>query len=117
MDVDGLLERLRVGEVVAVPRDEFDTLSAAFAYERTVDTGLAGPIHVVHVDDLWAVVEFPRRSVDVAVRPLADADEVDAFIDDRLAVYEKMWDGCGCRPDYWGRRQRAEDPCRRDDEA
>ena len=97
-----LVRRLRGGEVVALPRAEFDDMPTGSRYERTIDTGLAGPIHVLHVDDLWAVVEFPPRSTDVAVRPLADEAAVDAFVADRLATYERMWDGCGCRPDYWG---------------
>ena len=35
-----------------------------------------------------------------ALRRLA-ADEVDDFVRDRLAIYERMWDGCGCRVDYY----------------
>jgi len=102
MDVPGLAERLRRGDVVAVPKKDFEVLSSSLEYERTVDTGLAGPLHVVRVDDGWAVVEFPPRSDAVAVRPLPGREAADAFVADRLALYDKMWDGCGCRPDYWG---------------
>lgn len=116
MDVRELLERLHGEEVFAVPKTEFEPLSAELGYERTVDTGLAGHIHVLHSAASWAVIELPPCSTDVAVRPLADEEAVELFIADRLALYEKMWDGCGCRPDYWGPWRGAADTCGREEE-
>lgn len=115
MDVRQLLERLHGDEVIAVPKAEFEPLSAGLDYERTVDTGLGGPVHVLHSGRSWALIEFPPRSTEVAVRPLPGAEAVEMLIADRLAVYEKMWDGCGCRPDYWGPWLGAGDTCRREE--
>ena len=34
------------------------------------------------------------------LRRLAE-DEVAAFVKDRLDTYERMWDGCGCKVEYF----------------
>jgi len=35
------------------------------------------------------------------VRRLGGEDEARAFIRDRLDTYDRMWDGCGCKIDYY----------------
>jgi len=34
-------------------------------------------------------------------RRFSDQREVDLFVERRLDQYERMWDGCGCRIDYY----------------
>ena len=36
-----------------------------------------------------------------ALRVLSDASEANRFVAERLDQYERMWDGCGCRIDYY----------------
>ena len=33
-------------------------------------------------------------------RVLPSVDEANRLVDDRLAAYDRMWNGCGCRIDY-----------------
>jgi len=48
-----------------------------------------------------AAVERPGAGRRV-VRPLPDEEAVRRFVADRLTAYERMWDGCGCKIDYYG---------------
>ena len=50
--------------------------------------------------DGFAALEQPAPDTWV-VRRLGERAEADRFIQDRLAQYERMWDGCGCRIDYY----------------
>ena len=43
--------------------------------------------------------ETPER--EVLVRKLASIDAANGLVDGRLADYERMWDGCGCKIDYF----------------
>jgi hypothetical protein len=36
----------------------------------------------------------------VYLRAMADREAAEAFVSDRLATYERMWDGCGCKVHY-----------------
>ena len=33
-------------------------------------------------------------------RVVADLEAAGRFVDNRLAAYDRMWDGCGCKVDY-----------------
>jgi hypothetical protein len=35
------------------------------------------------------------------MRRLSDADEACQFVQRRLEDYERVWDGCGCKIDYY----------------
>jgi hypothetical protein len=36
-----------------------------------------------------------------AVRRFASHEEANQFVQQRLKDYERMWDGCGCKIDYY----------------
>ncbi len=55
---------------------------------------------IVRLDGFFAAVEQPSTSERV-LRRLADAEEVGRFVRQRLEEYERMWDGCGCKIDYY----------------
>lgn len=66
---------------------------------REEDTTLSGPIRVLALDGgLWVQEQAPdgRR----LLRRFDDRAAADAFVDRRLEIYDRMWDGCGCKIDY-----------------
>jgi hypothetical protein len=42
--------------------------------------------------------ETPDRVV--LTRRMATREAAEAFVNDRLEIYERMWDGCGCKINY-----------------
>ena len=46
------------------------------------------------------VAEASAREADVVLRPLAE-ESVAEFVAQRQATYDRMWDGCGCKIDYY----------------
>lgn len=98
-DADELLERLEAGEIVPLAATDWQRLSGAFEIAEEIATGLAGSILLIRrprgagkMRPGWALVEQPEPKVRV-VRPLASEKEARALIADRLAAYERMWDG------------------------
>jgi len=91
-----LLRRLAAGEIVPVKIERWEDFVGAFRIVETVTTALGSTILVARweADGIvnWGMVEDAedRRRV---VRPLADEAAVRALIADRLAAYERMWDG------------------------
>ena len=66
---------------------------------REEDTTLAGPIRVLAFDgDLWVQEQAPDGRI--LLRRFDDRAAADAFVDRRLEIYDRMWDGCGCKIDY-----------------
>ncbi|UCC82757.1 MAG: hypothetical protein JSW46_17585 [Gemmatimonadota bacterium] len=49
----------------------------------------------------WAELAEACEVVERVLRRLSDAEEAGHFVKDRLEAYERMWDGCGCKIDYY----------------
>ena len=60
---------------------------------------------VVRVGEELVAVEAPSRGARVA-RVLGSAADAQAFVRKRMAEYERMWDGCGVKVDYFGDGER-----------
>ena len=96
--LEELLARLAAGEVVPVDDEDWRQWRGAFAVVEQNETVPGGTQRLVRwpVPGArrrgWALVEEPEPGL-LAVRPLRDEAEARALIADRLAAYERMWDG------------------------
>ena len=79
---------------------EWKGLADHFPVEERHQTHLAGELLIVRFQGNLAAVEAPSRDARVA-RLLGGADEARAFVQKRLEEYERMWDGCGVKVDYY----------------
>lgn len=93
-----LLERLAGGEIVPLKNKVWSDLADAFPVVEDIETHMSGKILLVRrpvpgqARPGWAIVEDPAPEQKV-IRPLNNAREARALIADRLAAYERMWDG------------------------
>jgi hypothetical protein len=79
--------------------DELAELMDVAEVLRDADTCLAGRIRVLTLDGVVMVQEQDQDG-EILVRRLDTEAAANALVDDRLATYERMWDGCGCTVDY-----------------
>ncbi|MBW1880333.1 MAG: hypothetical protein JRI25_23275 [Deltaproteobacteria bacterium] len=100
MSAESILTALRDGEVVVTTPSEWEAASSAFEVLEEHDTLVAGMLRILQGPSGLVALEEPKRTERV-LRPLRDPDQVRAFVADRLASYERMWDGCGCRVQYY----------------
>lgn len=91
-----LVTRLTDGEIVPVDEAKWNAMKEGVTVVEDIDTAMSGRILLVRWPGEkrkgWAIVEDPAPRLKV-VRPLNDEDEARALIADRLAAYERMWDG------------------------
>jgi len=98
MTRDKLIAELAAGKVVPFAAGDWPALAGDFKLVREIPTGLGGVMLLVRRPLPagrklgWALVEDPQPGEKV-VRPLASEKEARALIADRLAAYERMWDG------------------------
>jgi hypothetical protein len=83
----------------AVEWAELDQKFERVACHRTF---VAGDLLIMRSNFGLFAVEQPEPDTRVA-RFLTDAAEVDRFIAERMDQYERMWDGCGCKIDYYSK--------------
>jgi len=67
---------------------------------RTEDTHLADFIRIIKYDDNIFIQEITFKK-EILLRKINSLDEADKFLQERLDFYERKWDGCGCKIDYY----------------
>ncbi len=100
MTVEELTTRLASEKVVSLPTPEWESMKDAFEEVERHATFIAGDLVIVRRHGVLYALEEPS-SRERVLRRLHE-DEVRSFVRDRLETYERMWDGCGCRVEYYG---------------
>jgi hypothetical protein len=102
MTMEELDRRLRSERIVPLSAADWAELAADFEEVERHDTLVAGHLLIVRGAAGLAAVEQPSPDARVG-RRLADDKEAHRFVQGRLEQYERMWDGCGCKVDYYAR--------------
>jgi hypothetical protein len=98
--IEEFRRRLELGGTVPLSALEWNAIAGSFPVEERHQTQLAGELLIVRVGKDLAAVEAPSRDARVA-RILGGPDEARAFVSRRMEEYERMWDGCGVKVDYF----------------
>lgn len=93
-------ERIEAGGTVPLSREEWESVAETFEVVERHNTQLAGDLLIIRVGNALAALESPSRDARVA-RLLGGEEEVRAFVQKRLEEYERMWDGCGVKVEYF----------------
>ena len=75
-----------------IQADELATLLAGYALLKEIDSGMTGAIRVLEHPQGYILSEQDCRG-QIWVRYRKDLAELEALIEERLASYERMWDG------------------------
>jgi len=95
---DDLIAKLAAGDIVPMAEKVWTEWAGSFPVVEDIDTFMAGHLLLVRRPvpggkiPAWAIVEEPEPRKRV-IRPLKTEKEARALIADRLAAYERMWDG------------------------
>ncbi len=100
MNRQELEARLREDEIVVLETAAWQAIANTVRVLEQHDTLIKGMLTIIDTSVGPAAVEEPSTNVRV-IRRLRDTAAVRAFIEERLKVYERMWDGCGCKVDYF----------------
>ena len=100
MDSAMLLKAFENTSRVSLTSEELDDLLAAATIVREEDSCISGMLRILRLENGTIVVqeETPKKEVLVRTRPSLEAAQ--EFVSGRLEVYERMWDGCGCKVNY-----------------
>jgi len=100
MTNEELNRRLLSETVVTLQPAEWQQIEASFEEVERHPTLIAGDLLIVRDESGLVAVEEPSPRERV-LRRLGGEDEVRRFVKDRLDTYDRMWDGCGCKVEYY----------------
>jgi hypothetical protein len=99
MEARDLIEQIEKQEILPLDREDLPKLLEVADTIQADDTCLAGWIRILSIDGHVAVQEQTPDG-EILLRRLASREAAERFVERRLADYERMWDGCGCKIDY-----------------
>jgi hypothetical protein len=100
MNNHDLVATLQTRAPIPVDRDVLVSLLEEAEVLRQENTCVAYWIRILSVDGAILVQEETPEGNALA-RRMPSIEDANAFVNDRLATYERMWDGCGCKINYF----------------
>ena len=98
--LQNILSKLAEGEILSFTSQEFREYLAEFMEVKHVDTRMKGNIYLLRKEDRCFIAESPDQDT-IAMREVESLEAGETFVQKRLDTYDRMWDGCGCRIDYF----------------
>lgn len=100
MDMDRLVTEMKDRLSYLMSPAKLDDLlnSCEIIFER--DTLISGFIRILKYKDYFITQETTNKN-EVALRLYDSREKADELVQDHLDTYDQMWDGCGCKVDYY----------------
>ncbi|MEJ2580612.1 MAG: hypothetical protein P8127_03075 [Acidobacteriota bacterium] len=95
-----LVAKLQSPAPIPVDRENLVNLLETAEVLRQDNTCVAGWIRILSIDGAILVQEETPDGNALA-RRMASIEDANSFVDNRLGTYERMWDGCGCKINYF----------------
>jgi hypothetical protein len=102
MNSEDLVKKLIKNKILILPEG---TLTEVLKLKnlkilREEETHISGKIRILELNRNLIIQETTLNH-ELSLRKMKNPKEAKLFIKDRLTTYEKMWDGCGCKVDYY----------------
>lgn len=97
-----LLNKLKRKNIVILPEETLDDILKINGLKiiREDDIHISDQIRILKINSVIILQERTTKH-ELSLRKLKSIEEANKVVNDRLETYEKMWDGCGCKVDYY----------------
>ena len=97
-----LLDKLKRKKIVILSEETLDDILNIIGLKiiREDDTHISDHIRILKINSVIILQERTTKH-ELSLRKLKSIEEANKVVNDRLETYEKMWDGCGCKVDYY----------------
>ncbi len=92
--------KLMKQNILLLPSDNLDVILSNTQVIEDKDTLMSDHIRILKDDDDIFVQEITNKN-ELSIRKMESAEEAEKFVEIRMETYEKMWDGCGCKVNYY----------------
>ena len=93
-------KRFRTKKYIVISANELAGLLKSSKIIIEQDTRLRDYIRILQVEGYFILQETSNTS-EIIIRSFENVIEAMNLVNDRLQVYDKMWDGCGCKINYY----------------
>jgi hypothetical protein len=93
-------KRFKTEKYIVISDGELSDLlrSSKIVFEQ--DTRFRSFIRIFRIENLFCVQENTDKG-EIMIRQFEIEAEAMNLVNDRMEIYDKMWDGCGCKINYY----------------
>ena len=95
-----IINKLNSQKVVIIPFENLDQLLSAVEIVVQRNTYFSDMIRILKYKEIYMIQEKTIRD-EIAIRTAESLKSAQDFIQRRMEIYENMWNGCGCKVNYY----------------
>lgn len=100
MEAKEIFNKASHSKYIIIQEDELKNVLDHTDIIRIEDTQLSDLIRLLNYDGKLFIQETTFKK-EIIIRKINTMQDADLFIKERLDYYERKWDGCGCKIDYY----------------
>jgi len=100
MEAKEIFNKASHSKYIIIQEDELKNVLDHTDIIRIEDTQLSDLIRLLNYDGKLFIQETTFKK-EIIIRKINSMQDADLFIKERLDYYERKWDGCGCKIDYY----------------
>jgi len=100
MNVEGIISSAKKKKYLMISESELNELLLHSKMIIEEDTYISDKIRLFEFEDDLIIQEKTTKD-EYLLRVMKTKKEAEEFIKQRLEIYNRMWDGCGCKVDYY----------------
>ena len=100
MNLEKIIAVAKKKKYTIVKQDDLKELLSQSKIIIEEDTHISDKIRLLKYKDELFIQEKSNKD-ELIVRIKKSKKEAEEFIKERLEIYDRMWDGCGCRVEYY----------------
>lgn len=100
MEIKELINRAKKSSYLKISEKELEELLSKSKVVEEKDTLISGKLRLLNYNNILLVQEQSDKG-ELLLRFMENEKAANKLIDERMEIYDKMWDGCGCRVHYY----------------
>lgn len=98
--IEQIIKNLENDKITILPEKYLSEILKESIIIEEADTFFNDKIRILKFAEIILTQEKAKKS-EIIFRKTFSTLEAEEFIKNRLKMYERMWDGCGCKIDYY----------------
>ena len=100
MNLERIISSIKKEKYLMIGESELNELLSHSKMIIEENTHISDKIRLLKFKDELILQEKTTKD-EFLIRSIKTQKEAEDFIRDRLEIYNRMWDGCGCKVDYY----------------
>jgi len=100
MSISAVINELKEKNIIILNSEDLEMLLAEAELIIEKDTLISGQIRILKFESSYMSQESTPKG-EIVLRIFNSLQEAEELVNEHLDIYDKMWDGCGCKINYY----------------